>query len=45
MQRLVEALQQVQKRTMRSVELHREEVALERIIRATVANFDASDAR
>lgn len=41
MQRLVEALQQVQRQTLHPVELARDEVALERLIRAPVSNFEA----
>jgi signal transduction histidine kinase len=41
MQRLVEQLQRVQKRTLRPMELHREQVELDRVIRATVSNYEA----
>ncbi len=41
LQRLVETLQQMQARTLRPIELNRTEVSLERIVRASVANFQA----
>lgn len=41
MQRLVEILQRVQKRTLRPMALQREYIAPARMIRATVSNFEA----
>lgn len=38
---LVEPLQRVQKRTLRPMKLHCDEVSLDRVIRATLANYDA----
>lgn len=40
MQRLTESLQQAQKRALRPIELHREWVSLERLIRATLTNYE-----
>lgn len=45
MQRLVEALQRLQKRTLRTMTLNSEEVALDRVIRASVGNYEALAAR
>ncbi len=41
LQRLVETLQQMQARTLRPIELNPTEVSLERILRATVGNFQS----
>lgn len=40
MQRLTESLQQAQKRTLRPIELQREWVSLDRVIRATLTNYE-----
>jgi signal transduction histidine kinase len=41
MQRLLESLQQAQKRALHPLVLHRADIQLDRVIRATLANYDA----
>lgn len=45
MQRLVEALQTIQKRSLRPMALNREVISLERVIGATAGNYEARAAR